>query len=86
LLTTATLLVSGSAPPMPSIWRSSGLPITPSRKASRSAVSAGRSLFRKKPPFDVPPRIHRQGAENPVVMMGCPLVFRLKKEGKMRGS
>ena len=47
LLTTATLLVSGSAPPMPSIWRGSGEPMTRSRKASRAAVSAGRSSARK---------------------------------------
>ena len=44
---TATLLVSGSAPPMPSIWRGSGEPITASRNWSRAAVSAGRSEARK---------------------------------------
>src|SRR5687768_16605835 len=56
----ATLEVSGSAPPIPSIWRGSGDPIARSRNASRSAVSAGRSSATKKPPFDVPPRIHMQ--------------------------
>src|SRR4051812_40941704 len=45
---------------MPSIWRGSGDPITRNRKESRSAVSVGRSSRRKKPPFDVPPRIHMQ--------------------------
>ncbi len=42
-----TLLVSGSAPPMPSIWRGSGEPMTASRILSRAAVSAGRSEARK---------------------------------------
>src|SRR5215469_8036480 len=57
----ATLLVSGSAPPIPSIWRMSGEPITASRMRSRSSVSAGRSLAKKKGPFEVPPRINVQG-------------------------
>ena len=46
-LTTATLLVNGWAPPMPSIWRGSGEPMTPSSTRSRSATSAGRSPARK---------------------------------------
>ena len=41
-LTTATLLVSDVAPPMPSIWRGSGVPIRRSSRSSRSAGSAGR--------------------------------------------
>ena len=45
--TTATLLVSGSAPPMPSIWRGSGEPMMRSRRRSRSWLSAGRSSARK---------------------------------------
>src|SRR5215469_6631926 len=58
---TATLLVSGSAPPIPSIWRTSGEPIAASRTRSRNSALAGRSLARKKGPFDVPPRISVQG-------------------------
>src|SRR6478752_1480141 len=57
----ATLLVSGSAPPMPSIWRGSGDPITASSTRSRAAGSSGRSEARKYAPFDVPPRIIRHG-------------------------
>jgi hypothetical protein len=45
--TIATLLVSGSAPPIPSIWRLSGEPITASRMRSRAATSSGRSDARK---------------------------------------
>ena len=52
----ATLLVSGSAPPTPSIWRGSGDPITAnstrSRDGNRRQIDA-----RKKGPFEVPPRI-----------------------------
>src|SRR6202012_4242116 len=55
--TTATLDVSGCAPPTPSICRGSGDPITRSSRSSRSAGSAGRSSARKYSPFDVPPRI-----------------------------
>ena len=58
---TATLLVSGCAPPTPSIWRTSGEPIAASSTRSRSARSAGRSLAWKYSPFDVPPRISVQG-------------------------
>ena len=59
----ATLDVSGSAPPIPSIWRASGEPITLRSIALRTVMSAGNSSARKKPPFDVPPRIHMQ--DNP---------------------
>ena len=45
--TIATLLVSGCAPPSPSIWRASGEPITASSRRSRAAGSAGRSSARK---------------------------------------
>jgi hypothetical protein len=55
--TTATLEVSGCAPPTPSIWVGSGDPITRSSRSSRSAESAGRSAARKYSPLDVPPRI-----------------------------
>src|SRR5688572_30483634 len=47
---------------MPSIWRGSGEPITRSRNSARSASPAGRSLSRKNPPLEVPPRIHITGA------------------------
>ena len=40
---TATLLVSGCAPPMPSIWRASGEPIAASSTRRAAARSAGRS-------------------------------------------
>ena len=43
--TIATFEVSGSAPPMPSIWRGSGEPITRSRKASRSAIDGGKVVL-----------------------------------------
>ena len=46
--TTATLEVSGSAPPMPSIWRGSGEPMTRSRKASRAAASCGQIVGEEK--------------------------------------
>src|ERR1700761_1075180 len=55
--TTATLDVSGCAPPTPSICRGSGDPMTRSRRSSRSAASSGRSPARKYSPLDVPPRI-----------------------------
>src|ERR1700730_18143798 len=55
--TTATLDVSGCAPPTPSIWRGSGVPMTLSSRSSRAAASAGRSSARKYSPLDVPPRI-----------------------------
>src|SRR5262245_55209597 len=57
----AALLVKGSAPPSPSIWRQSGEPIAASRTRSRNSVLAGRSLATKKGPFEVPPRIRVQG-------------------------
>ena len=40
-LTTATLLVSGWAPPTPSIWRGSGVPMMRISRSSRAAGSAG---------------------------------------------
>src|SRR3954453_17812008 len=58
--TIPTFEVSGSAPPMPSIWRGSGEPMMRSRKASRSARPCGRASARKEPPLDVLPPIHMQ--------------------------
>src|ERR671914_2056855 len=58
---TATLLVSGCAPPIPSICRGSGVPMTRSSRSSRSAGPAGRSSARKYAPLDVPPRMSMQG-------------------------
>ena len=57
----ATFEVSGSAPPIPSIWRGSGVPMIRSSRSSRMAGSSGRSEARKYAPFEVPPRIQRQG-------------------------
>ena len=61
--TIPTLLVKGSAPPSPSIWRVSGDPITASSTASRSGTPAGKSLSRKNGPREVPPRMKRQGMD-----------------------
>src|SRR6185503_17827242 len=58
-LTTATLLVSGCAPPAPSIWRAS-LPTAATSTRSRKASSAGKSSLRKYSPFELPPRINEQ--------------------------
>ena len=44
---TATLEVSGCAPPIPSICLASGLPMIRSSRSSRAAGSAGRSSARK---------------------------------------
>src|ERR1700728_3375026 len=55
--TTATLDVSGCAPPAPSICRGSGDPMTRSSRSSRAATSAGGTSARKYSPLDVPPRI-----------------------------
>ena len=60
-LMTATLLVSGCAPPTPSICRASGEPMAASSTRSRSSRSAGRSRAWKYRPFEVPPRISVQG-------------------------
>src|ERR1041385_3538174 len=60
-LTMPTLLVSGCAPPRPSIWRLSGEPITASSTRSRVAGSAGRSPRWKNGPREVPPRMNRHG-------------------------
>src|SRR5690606_30061193 len=43
---------------IPSIWRASGEPITRRRKASRGAVSCGRSSAKQYPPSGAPPRLH----------------------------
>ena len=59
--TMPTLLVSGCAPPSPSIWRLSGEPITASSTLSRVGISAGRSAALKNGPREVPPRMNRQG-------------------------
>ena len=59
--TMPTLLVSGCAPPRPSICRASGEPMTASSTRSRSATSAGRSATSKNGPREVPPRMNRQG-------------------------
>ena len=59
--TMPTLLVSGSAPPRPSICRASGEPMMRSSAASRDSTSAGRSLSRMNGPREVPPRMNRQG-------------------------
>ena len=58
--TMPTLLVSGCAPPRPSICRLSGEPIAASSTRSRVATSAGRSAALKNAPRDVPPRMNRQ--------------------------
>src|SRR6185503_4266455 len=58
---TATLLVSGGAPPTPSICRTSGDPIAANSTRSRNWRSAGRSCAWKYRPFEVPPRISVQG-------------------------
>ena len=58
---TAILLVSGWAPPMPSIWRTSGDPMAASKTRLRVATSAGRSLAWKYRPFEVPPRMTTHG-------------------------
>src|SRR6185312_11207539 len=58
---TATLLVSGCAPPTPSICRASGEPIAASKTRSRAEGETGRSLARKYSPLDVPPRMSVHG-------------------------
>src|SRR5580765_1049434 len=55
------LLVRLSPPPMPSIWRTCGDPITASSTRSRTAGSAGKSSARKYGPLEVPPLISRHG-------------------------
>src|SRR5690554_4643907 len=67
---------------MPSIWRGSGEPIPPSIKASRSAISAGRSEARKYPPLEVPPRIHITGTELAVI----PISVRLGRSREVPAS
>ena len=59
--TMPTLLVSGCAPPRPSICRGSGEPMTASSTRSRKGSSPGRSAAAKKGPREVPPRMNRQG-------------------------
>ena len=53
----ASLLVSGSAPPSPSIWRLSGEPNTRRISLSRSAPGGGMSSSRRKIALLVPPRM-----------------------------
>ena len=71
LETMPTLLVSGCAPPSPSIWRLSGEPITASSTLSRRGISAGRSAAWKNGPREVPPRMNRQGM---AVCMAFPVI------------
>ena len=52
----ASLLVSTSAPPRPSICRTSGLPKISSTYLSRKTGSLGSSFSRMKMPLLVPPR------------------------------
>ena len=59
--TTATLVVSTWAPPMPSICRESGEPTMRKMRSSRRAGSVGKSSQRKQAPLDVPPRIIMHG-------------------------
>ena len=66
----ATLLVNGCAPPAPSIWRES-LPIAATSTRSRTASSAGKSSLRKYSPFELPPRIKKQG-----MAVGMPRMVR----------
>ena len=75
LRTIATLLVSGCAPPKPSICRLSGEPITDNNTRSRVALSVGKSDSLKNGPLEVPPRIKRQGIG---VCMDCILGKNLK--------
>src|SRR5258706_9267407 len=60
----AVLLVKGSAPPMPSTWRMSGLPNARRRNSVRCCMSAGRSESRKKRALLVPPRMIVHGMED----------------------
>ncbi len=55
------LLVVEDAPPTPSIWRRSGEPKVRISRRSMSAVSAGRSLWRKIQHLLVPPRTRAAG-------------------------
>src|SRR5215469_6920021 len=71
---TATLLVRGSAPPIPSIWRTSGEPIAASKTRSRNSGLTGRSLARKKGPLEVPPRMSVHGIRVCDDAIGLPLL------------
>ena len=75
----ATLLVSGCAPPMPSICRASGDPNAASSTRSRTAGSAGRSSATKYAPFDVPPRIITQRMAVCALNPGIPPVTALRR-------
>src|SRR5438128_1784208 len=55
-LTISAWLVRESPPPMPSIWRMSGDPISDNSSLSRARAFAGRSDARNNGPFDVPAR------------------------------
>ncbi|MGK7938166.1 MAG: hypothetical protein AB4206_20565 [Xenococcaceae cyanobacterium] len=57
------MLVKELAPPIPSICRLSGEPITAKSILSLKVGSSGRSDFRKKAPREVPPRINKQGID-----------------------
>ena len=60
----ATLLVSVVAPPIPSIWRSSGEPIAARIILSRIVISVGKSDCKKNGPRDVPLRNNKHGIAN----------------------
>jgi hypothetical protein len=60
------LLVSGWAPPRPSIWRGSGEPMAASSTRSRAAHRR-QVVSRKNGPREVPPRISMQGAAGALV-------------------
>src|SRR6186713_2465091 len=56
----ATLLVKLSAPPNPSICRTSGEPMIANSTRSRTSTADGKLRVRKKGPLDVPPRMRVQ--------------------------
>src|SRR5882762_7302635 len=60
----AVLLVRGSAPPMPSTWRMSGLPNARRRQSVLCFASAGRSESKKKRALLVPPLMIVHGMED----------------------
>src|SRR5229473_4330005 len=60
----AVLLVRGSAPPMPSTWRMSGLPNARRSKSVLCCTSAGTSEAKKKRALLVPPLMIVQGMED----------------------
>src|SRR6266705_6945645 len=60
----AVLLVRGSAPPMPSTWRMSGLPNARRSKSVLCCTSAGTSEANKKRALLVPPLMIVHGMED----------------------